>query len=56
MNMQERHVIKDQKLPHFITAVLVEWIDLLFRCLKDLRLFGAAFCCEVTDIQSTVLI
>jgi hypothetical protein len=28
MNMEEGYIIRDQKLPHFITATAVDWIDL----------------------------
>jgi hypothetical protein len=50
MNMEEEHVIKEQKLPHFITAKVVDWIDLLSRYLKS-KLCEDGFCCEVRDIR-----
>ena len=29
--MKEGYVIRDQKLPHFITPTVVDWIDVFYR-------------------------
>jgi len=31
MNMEEGYIIRDQKLPHFITVTVVDWIDVFSR-------------------------
>lgn len=45
--MKEGYVIRDQRLPHFITPTVVDWIDIFTRqCYRDIVIESLKYCIE----------
>ena len=43
--MKEGYVIRDQKLPHFITPTVVDWIDIFTRQIyRDIVIESLEYC------------
>ncbi|SHF74632.1 REP-associated tyrosine transposase [Flavobacterium defluvii] len=45
--MKEGYIIRDQRLPHFITPTVVDWIDIFTRqCYRDIVIESLKYCIE----------